>query len=49
MNKEEIIKQIKMILDELKETGIANKHLNNAIDLLFALKLQLTLDKRDSN
>jgi Zn-finger domain-containing protein len=45
MNKEEIIKQIEMILDELKETGVANEHLNNVIDMLFALKLRLELEK----
>lgn len=41
MKKEEIIEQIEKILDEISETKIANNHLNNAIDLLFALKLKL--------
>lgn len=41
MNKEEIIKQIELILEEIKETGISNRHLYNAIDLLFKLKSEL--------
>ena len=40
-----IIEKINKILEEIKQTGIANQHLNNAIDLLFELKLHFEIEE----
>ena len=36
-----ILDQIKKALDEIKESGVSNQNINNAIDILFALKFKL--------
>lgn len=42
---EKIIKQIDEILEEIKQIGIVDNHLNNAIDLLFKLRLEIEIEK----